>query len=285
MTIPAGTITVTGTVSLKNGVAIKGAGVDQTILSMPNQTSATALLLGSGVSGVSVSDMTLTSPAVSGYVLALWLTNGYSNVDIERVKVTNCMYALKADTRGSNLIVRDFTALACGQSYVSNLTGGLFERLDLEMLTTSWTSAFSTHALYLEGGNHGLTFNSVKARGGSGWTVQLYTETGPSDEIVFNGLDATGYPVYVGIDFSNVTIQNAVVVGKSGEGCFSLNYCDHVTIDGFTASGGDSLVKAEYGAPSNVTLRNGTYQGSRMVTGTITNLVTQNVSFGSTPTT
>ncbi len=273
VTVPAGTFTCSSTITLKNGVSLQGAGVDQTVLYMPSKSTDTGFLVGKGVSNVAVRDLTLTSPAASGYVYALWFSR-YSGVTIERVKVTNCMYALKADTQGTNLTVRDFTCLACGMNYISNLTTGLFERLDLEVLTNQVTSSTS-HALYLEGNNHGLVFNTVKARGGSGWTVQLYQESTDSDSVTFNGLDVTGWPIVISYGFSNVTINNLTAVAQSGP-VIEFYGGSNVSVTGFTASGGSSLTGWEYNQPSGVTFANGTYTGSAL--GSIPGAAWTNVS-------
>jgi hypothetical protein len=289
--IPAGTYTFSSQVVLKSGVTIQGAGVDQTILTMPARSSQTNLLAAVNVSNVSVKDLTLASPAATGKVLAIHLS-GYSGVTIERVSVTGCEYALKADTAGSNLTVRDFTARACGQVYISNLTGGLFENLDIEVVTQPlYDVDFS--ALYLCAGNHDLTFNNFRARGGSGWTVQLWSDYGPSqasDNIEFNGLDVAGWgPLALGYDFSNVRVYDAVLGGGSERPCVRLYGLSDVVIDGFSGSGGTQLLQCWAGATNyNVTLRNGNYTGSRLVdqaNGTISNLAIGNVTQGATPTT
>jgi hypothetical protein len=169
VSVPAGTYTFSSQVALKSGVTLQGAGVGQTILTMPAKSSQTNLLALTNVNNVSIRDLTLSSPAATGKVLALHLSN-YSNVTIERVNVSGCEYALKADTAGSNLTVRDFKARACGQAYISNLTGGLFENLDIEVVT-QYLYSVDFSALYLCAGNHDLTFNNFRARGGSGWTM------------------------------------------------------------------------------------------------------------------
>jgi hypothetical protein len=192
-------------------------------------------------------------------VFAIWIWN-YSNVTVERVKITNCMYWLKADTGGSNLTLRDITVRNCGQGYISNLTGGTFANLDLEVVTQKLTSN-TFHALYLEGNNHGLTFTNTRAIGGSGWTIQLYEETAPSDNITFNGLNVVGlYPVMVDTRFSNITIRNMTATATGAEAVVKV-YGTNVLVDGFTASGGTQLVQS---SSSSVTFRNGTYQGPKL---------------------
>ena len=290
VSIPAGTIAITGPIDLKSGVTLRGAGIDQTILMMPPKTTPTSLLQGIGVSNVGIFDLTLTSPAAADYVFALQLST-YSNVDVERVKVTNCMYALKADTRGANLTVRDFTAQACGQLYVANLTGGLFERLDLEMVTQQLAGGAygSFHCLYLCNSNHNLRFNDVKAIGGESFAVQCWSDydwTYPSGDIVFNGLVVSNtHAVVIGTGYDGVTIDNLnAVATDAGLALVQLEAPRNVTIEGFTASGGSALVGTYDSQPDraqNITFRNGTYNGPQLQYGNkIDNLVMDNVSTG-----
>ena len=279
VTIPAGTYTLTRQVDLKSGVTIQGAP-GRTILTMPAQSTATNLLYGNEVSGVAIRDLTLSCPAATGQVLALHFSR-YANVTIERVKVTGCQYALKADTQGSNLVVRDFSARACGQIYISNLTGGLFKHLDLQMVTQKLT-AVAFHCLYVAANNHSLRFNNVRAVGGSGFAVQCWMDSGsPSTDIVFDGLTVThDWALVIGSGFDGVTIYdlNASVTDNS-EGVVNLESPRNVIVDGFTASGGHAFLTTYAGAdPENVTIRDGTYAGTILVqpNATISGLVIDN---------
>jgi hypothetical protein len=286
--IPAGTYYFDSQVTLKNGVTLQGAGVSQTILTMLAKSTQTNLLALADVSDVNIRDLSLSSPAATGKVLALHLSN-YSNVTIERVYVTGCEYALKADTAGSNLIIRDFKARACGQAYISNLTGGLFENLDIEVVT-QYLYSVDFSALYLCAGNHDLTFNNFRARGGSGWTIQLWSDYGPtqaSDNIEFNGLDVAGWgPLALGYDFSNVRIYNAVFGGGTERSCVRLYGLSDVLVDGFSATGGTQFMQCWAGATNyNVTLKSGKYSGTQLLdqtSGSISNLVISNVAQGAT---
>ena len=287
VTIPAGTFTLASQAVLKSGIALQGAGVDQTVLAMPAQSTQTNLLAGVNVSDVGIRDLTLSSPAASGKVLAIHLS-GYSSVTIERVHVTGCEYALKADTEGSDLTVRDFTARACGQVYISDLTGGLFERLDVEVVTEPlYDVDFS--ALYLCADNHDLKFIDFRARGGSGWTIQLWSDYGSdqaSDNIEFDGLDVAGWgPLALGYDFSDVRVYNAAFGGGTERPCIRLYGLSDVLIDGFSGSGGTQLLQCWGGTNNNVTITNGSYTGSTLVdqtNGSINNLVIGNVNQGVT---
>ncbi len=284
--IPAGTYLIAHPLLLRSNITITGDGIGETILYMPGEKDGASMLrTGSGVemSHTTISDMTLRADLPERHVFAISLSN-YSDVTIERVRVENCHYALKADTKGSNLVVRDFTARDCGQIYISHLTDGEFDDLDLEMVRYHVESN-ALHALYLEGGNHHLRFSNVRAVGGSGWTVQLYTGSIASDDIVFDGLDVTGRPIVISDGFSDVTMREvkAVVDGSSGgdeSAVVWLAGAADVLIEDFTASGGPGLVQVT-GSLANIVLRDGTYAGPRLVVGKnlpVAGLAFENVS-------
>ncbi|MBN1461174.1 MAG: hypothetical protein JXA57_16725 [Armatimonadetes bacterium] len=288
--VPAGTHTVPYSVSLKSGVSLQGAGIDETVLYMPAQPVQNQLLYGKNVSDVAIRDLTVTSSAATGLVMGIHLTR-YEHVVVERVKVTNCDYALKADTQGADLTVRDFTARACGQLYVSNLHTGIFEDLDLEMVTEKY-AAVPYHAIYLCANNHHLRFDNTRARGGDSWTVQLWTdytdEQHASDDIVFNGLDVADNAVVIGHNFRDVTLNDLTVAAVSTRPCIMLGSPTNVTVDGFSASGGPAFLATFDGDTADtVALRNGTYSGSKLIASyaDVTNLVVDNVSLGVTATT
>ncbi len=275
--LAAGTYSVDTRIDLKSGVNVQGAGVDETVLSMPAESYPTGLLTGQGVEEVAIRDLTIRSPAARGSVFALWFSS-YSDVTIERVKVLNCTYALKADTQGTGLVVRDLTARACGQIYISNLNGGLFERLDLEMVSERFNDSAS-HALYVAANNHHLVFNTVRAVGGSGWTVQLYHSGSPSTDISFDGLTVSGrLAVVVGEGFGNVSFKNVTATATTGDAPVFDISDGPLSVDGFVASGGAALVGGE--TSKAVTFRNGTYSGPRPIAdpASLPNLVLENVN-------
>ncbi len=292
--IPAGTYTFTSQVALKDGVSLRGAGIDKTVLYMPAQVEYTNLLRGDNVSNLSISDLTLASSAAADKVFAMRISN-YSNVTIERVKVKNAMHVLKADTQGTNLTVTDLTAEACGQLYVSNLTNGVFTNLNLQMTQTGLDAYW--HAIYVCANNHHLRFTNVVATGSKGWTVQLWSDYGwsqPSDDIVFDGLYTDGKPLAISSGFSNVTFRNLTAVSTvAGYDCILV--CDpyNLTIDGFNGSGSSNFLNRYTGYTTrDVSLKNGSYAGKVLVSeegNWISNLTVQNVNLGTsgstTPTT
>jgi hypothetical protein len=261
--VPAGTITVSSPVWLKSGITIKGAGVGQTVLYAPGNRDGGAIM-GSptSLSNVTISDMTMRSDSPEMGCFGIWISN-YANVTIARVTMEGCFYALKADTKGSNLTVRDFTARECGQIYISRLTGGRFYNLDLEMVTRKLAS-YTMHAIYLEGGSSDLQFYSTRAVGGSGWTVQLYQETTSTSGVLFDGLTVQGRgPMCVCSGFSNVTVRNLTATSTEAEVVW-IPGGTNVTVDGFTASGPSSLVTS---TGSGNVFRNGTYRGPNLGSG------------------
>ncbi len=145
---PRGRVRRRAPLVLKDGVTIRGEGVNKTILTMSAQSQPTALIGGDGVIGATISDLTLSSPSPRGNVFGIWISN-YVGITVERVRAQGCTYGLKADTRGEDLNVRDFVARGCGQNYISNLQGGTFENLDLEAVTERLASDMTFHTLYL----------------------------------------------------------------------------------------------------------------------------------------
>ncbi len=272
VTVPAGTYACNSTINLKSGVTIQGAGASSTILTMPASSGVKELMIGAGISNVAIRDIGFQFASAGAMIIPLHIWN-YSSVTLERIRVANAYYALKADTKGSNLTVRDLTVTGTAQPiYISNLTGGLFENLNLQALTTATSGFFSPHALYIERNNHSLQFNSIQLAGGIGFTLQLYTDAGwssPSSGISFNGLSLAGtYGIVVGsgyedIGFSNVTAS----ASSSGESLFTLYDPHTVTISAFQASGGASLLTSRGGSTTcrDISFHGGTYSGSRLL--------------------
>jgi hypothetical protein len=278
--IPAGTYAITVPVVLKSGVSLQGAGVDKTVLTMPAQSAATNLLEGVGVSGVAIQDLTIRCAATSDNVYAIQLSN-YTNCTVERVKTVNCRTGIKIDTQGSGFTLRDWTSVGDFLSiYVSNLTGGLFERLDLR----------PTHmGVYVACNNHRLRFDGVSIASCNSWNIQLWYDSGwadPSSDITLANLTLTGDGcLVIGRGYSNILVTGLNVKATgSGYECVRIHDPRYLTFEGFTASGGPyflgqsddpALPPAEH-----VTLRNGTYSGSVLVSPEVkvTNLVIENVN-------
>ena len=259
VTIPEGEYVISAPLVLKDGVTIRGEGVNKTILTMSAQSQPTALIGGDGVIGATISDLTLSSPSPRGNVFGIWISN-YVGITVERVRAQGCTYGLKADTRGEDLNVRDFVARGCGQNYISNLQGGTFENLDLEAVTERLASDMTFHTLYLGTNNQRLLFKNLRAVGGSGWTLHMYCPGElPSDAIVFDGLRVEGQWAVVMVNFTNVTLTDVDASATMNDHPVFEMSGGPISVDGFRASGGSSLVGVS--APEGVSLRNGTYVG------------------------
>ena len=264
--VPAGTITISSPVMLKSNITIKGAGVGQTVLYGAGYRDGGAIMgHPTGVSNITISDMTMRSDSPEMDCFGIWLSN-HSNVTIERVRMEGMFYALKADTKGSNLTIRDFTVRDSAQIYISRLTKGRFYNLDVETVERRISGRGTMHSIYLEGGSSDLEFYNTRAVGGSGWTVQLYQETTGTSGVLFDGFTVLGrYPVFVGQGFSNITMRNvSATATTTGDPVFWLYGSNKVLVEEFAASGGSRLVTA---SGSNVVFRNGTYQGTKLGSG------------------
>ena len=255
-------------VVLKSGVTLQGAGIGQTILTMPaksSQTNLLALIEREQCEHQRPHDLRVRQPPAR--CLALHLSN-YSNVTIERVYVTGCEYALKADTCRLQPHRAGLQGSRLADRCTSPTSPGGCSRTSTSRLSQQYLYSVDFSALYLCAGNHDLTFNNFRARGGSGWTIQLWSDYGPteaSDNIEFNGLDVAGWgPLALGYDFSDVRIYNAVFGGGTERSCIRLYGLSDVLVDGFSATGGTQLVQCWAGATNyNVTLKNGTYSGTQ----------------------
>ena len=292
VTIPAGTYSYTSSISLKSGVTIQGAGAGSTILSMPGQSGINDLLRGSGVSNVTIRDIGFQFSSANDQVIAIHLSN-HSNAVLERISVANAYYALKADTSGSNLTIRNFTATGNAQPiYISNLNGGVFDQLNLNALTVAATGFTSPHALYLERNNHSLQFTSTTLSGGVGFTLQMYTDAGwssPSSGITFNGLNVTGNnTIVIGSGYEDVTLNSLTANATStGEPIVTLYDPHTINITNFALYGGGALVGSRGGSTvaRDIYFTTGSYNKSTIISpdsATIQNLV---VNFGSPTTT
>jgi Periplasmic copper-binding protein (NosD) len=284
--IPAGTFTFTSQIVLKSGVALQGAGVDQTILVMPARSVATNLLVGVNISNAAVRDLTIDGSVSTGLVYGIHIWND-TNVTVERVKTVNCSNGIKLDTQGTGFTLRDFTSRGDDLPlYVSNHTDSVFQRFDLADSTS--------HCMYVAANNHNLVFDDVKIVNPGKWGIQLWYDAGwetPSDNITLSDFDIQGRAALViGRGYTNVTVSGLKITSTEYE-CVRLYDPHDVLIEDFTCAGGPCMLgTADSAAVPNaerVTLRNGTYSGTVLCEANIkiTDLTIENVSTGATTTT
>jgi len=206
-------------------------------------TSGTTAIYGSGINGATLTDLTFET---SHYGLRIG-----------------------SGLQSTNIVADGLTFRHLAEPILlANVSDSTFTNLDIQadkFPTNKW------HGIYLERGNHNLTFKNVKISGGSGYCLQLYYSGGGSDNILFDGLtlDATTgrYPLIIQ-GYSHVVFRNLTIIGAPGSDGPLIRFygdSDDVTFDGFTASGGTALVSWSYSAPTNVTFRNGTYAGPVLI--------------------
>lgn len=263
--LPVGMIRVGLPVQLKSDITIRGAGIGRTVLYAPGERDGGAVIgTPTGISNVTISDMTMRSDGPQYHSFGIWVAR-YSNLTIENVRMEGHFYALKADTQGSNLTLRNFVARNCGQVYISRLTKGTFYDMDIECVTQKLAS-YTMHSLYLEGGSSDLRFYNCRFVGGSGWTVQLYQETTGTSGVLFDGLEVSGMvPIFIGRGFSDVTMRNVSATSSlSSEPVFWIPGASNVLVEEFEGYGGSQLVNA---SGSNIVFRNGIYHGPKLGSG------------------
>ncbi len=276
--LPAGTYAISAPLGLKSRVSLQGAGVDQTVLTMPAQTSRQYMLYAENVSDLTLSDLTLRAGGYRDNVSGLSLP-GAQNCKAINLHFEGLVYGMKLGSGSvasgweiSDIVIRDTEM----PMYVSYVHDSSFTRLDLQAVHLATTG---DHAMYLERENRRLTFNDCALYGGSGYCLQLYLETGSSSDISFNNLllDATTgrYPLMIGAGFSDVSFTNSTFVAGSDSGVIRFYGGSNVAFDGFAAYGGTVLALVA-GSVDNVVLRNGNYTGSDLGSGVTFENVTAN---------
>ncbi|OGH08118.1 MAG: hypothetical protein A2W22_01525 [Candidatus Levybacteria bacterium RBG_16_35_11] len=216
--------------------------------------------------------------------------SGLTNVTLSGDTFMNTHYGLKIGTgpQSSNINADGLTFRHLAEPlFLANVSNSAFSNIDIQADkydTNQW------HGIYLERGNHNLTFRNVKITGGSGYSLQLYYSTpGTSDTLLFENLtlDATTgrYPLVIQ-SYDHVIFRNVTIIGGPAGGALIRFYggSDDIVFDGFTARGGDKLVTWSNNQPTNVTFKNGTYYGTQL-SDKMSAFTFENVTLGSsTPT-
>ena len=208
--------------------------------------------------------------------------SGLDGNTIQDVRFENLDYGLKigAGAQSRGLRIDDVIATNNTQAiFVANLSDSRFSNLDLQSYyVPDAQSGNKNHVIYLERGNHNLTFENVTLSGGSGQTLQMYcynNRNEPSDHITFKGLtieNANHGPIVISGGYSHVTIKNLKATATGDEFPVIQLYGDatDITIDGFECWGGQALLGTADGPSArarNVVLKNGIYHGSSLVYG------------------
>ena len=284
VTVPAGTWNVPARINLTKSISIVGT---------PGQSILTAsfddpILVAYNTSGVTFSGLTLRGPGASSGDSTGIQFYAPTNVTIRDINCSALHYGLKfgSGTQGSGVNADTLTLHDCAEPLeIANLSDSSFSNVDIQapnLNTNQW------HGIYLERSLHNIAFRNLSIIGGSGYCLQLYTESGASDHLSFENvtLDATDgrFPLVIW-GYSSVTFTNLNMVNVRSDGpCVRLHgSASNVTIDGFSASGGYSLAAPYTGqTPQAVVLRNGAYDGQTLGSGATFENVTVG---GTTPTT
>ena len=137
------------------------------------------------------------------------------------------------------------------------------------------------HCIYMERGNKRLTGRNWNLRHGADYCLHFYdgtfsgTYTSEDIDLEHITLDATGgghYPLCI-IGYRRVTIRDLTMIGTADGPCIMLKDCQDVLIEDFAAQGGYSLVYS-HGGVSGVTIRNGSYPGTKPLISGVTSGVT-----------
>lgn len=182
-----------------------------------------------------------------------------------------CGAKIGSGSQSRNLLFEDVQSRGCfGAFFFANVSDSTFRNLDLECVyIPNAQSGYKNHVIYLERGNHNLSFYDVKSTGGSSWPIHLYnyeTTSQPSTDILFDGLevDCQVGAIVISEGYQRVTIKNLKATSGGGFPVIQLyGAAKDIVIDGFECWGGSALVGLASGkaAPVNVTLRNGIYHG------------------------
>ncbi len=140
VTFPAGTFRVESTLYLKSNVTVSGVA-GQTVLSMPAKSSATALFYGSGLSNVTLQNLTLRSTGPQSWVYGI-STSGMQASTLRNLRFEDLQFGMKLG--GGNLstgwLVEDIVARHTrAPLYLGDVHDSTFRRLDLEGAGTDAT--------------------------------------------------------------------------------------------------------------------------------------------------
>ena len=272
--LPAGTFRVNSTVYLKSGITITGAGPGQTILYMPRQSSPTAILLGSGTSGVTVTGLTLCgSGAFTGNEYGISMA-GAEDCTLSDLHLDDLRFGIKlgAGNMSSGWTVSDIVARDCRVAlFLASCRNSTFTRLDLH--GEYQPNNVHDHTVYIERDVTHCTFTNCTFSGGAGWALQFWGgENGATHHLTFNNttVDATegGYPIVVGGGFSDIALNSTTIYARSNttEGDVIRFYGgQNIIFDGFTVTGGRTLALiGPRAAVSGVVFKNGTFDGLRL---------------------
>ena len=221
------------------------------------------------------SDAAVSGSGVNGATISNLSSDGYSYL----VKIGS-------GAQSYNINAKDLTCTANSQGiFLANVSNSTFTNLNLNAQNPAWGG--KPHAIYIERGNHDLTFTNVMvtaSQAPAGQAIHLYADTissDPTDNITFDGL-TVGSPtqpvraIIVANGYSHITFRNLTAYSVTDDPVIAVyGGADSITVDGFECWGGSALVAQTGGSGSatNIVVENGTYHGSTLSSGVT---VTQN---------
>jgi len=264
--IPAGIFRLTDTLKITREVSVVGTAGESIFFATHGDT----ILIAHDPRGITLSGLTFRGLGVSSDTEGLAL-RGAVDVTMKDLAFEDMRCGLfLTGSPGSGLALNGLKAERCVEPFfVSNVSNSAFANIDIQ---AARLDSNQYHGMYLERSLHNLTFRNVRITGGSGYCLQLYTESGASDHLTFDDvtLDATigRYPLVIW-GFSNVTFHDVRLLMTRTDGpCVRLGMATDVAFSGFTAQGGSALVAPYAGChPRNVVFRDGSYQGPELGTG------------------
>ncbi len=290
VTFPAGTFRVESALYLKSNVTVSGVA-GQTVLSMPAKSSATALFYGSGLSNVTLQNLTLRSTGPQSWVYGI-STSGMQASTLRNLRFEDLQFGMKLG--GGNLstgwLVEDIVARHTrAPLYLGDVHDSTFRRLDLEGAGTdaaypSTTASTSTRTC--------RTLRSRTSRltkpSGYAFHIDPNNGTAPTTRLVFRRVLAdaswSGSPMVIaGSLATGIQIYDLTAIGANryDQAILMLDRPTNILVDGFQAKGNNYLVRQFGGSSANgVTFRNGNFNGARLDYGSpaTQNLVFQSVT-------
>jgi len=213
--------------------------------------------------------------------------HGINGATLRNLRFENAMCGMKIGTgnQSYNLNADGITAVGnFGAMFLANVSNSTFKNMNLDCYyAPNAPSGQKNHVIYLERGNHNLTFLNVKSVGGSNWPIHLYnyeSQSQPSDNILFDGLDVDCQvgAIIISEGWSKVTMRNVKARAGNGWPVFrAYGAARDVVIENFEAWGPGPLVDKASGLanPVNWIFRNGVYHGPSL--GSVPGVTFENV--------
>ena len=309
VTVPAGTFTVTSTLTPKSGITIQGSGADTVIYRPDPHSGDPTIITIMDKSNITIKNLTLASndSGVTSTMRGMEL-GGATNITIDGVMLRGLSNGIVASDNGdkdnSNLTITRCSSVDVYQPmFIRTTHNSTFSYLDLHAMedgtqVKSWTPP---HHIYICNNSDNLTFDHVTLRGGVDYCIQVYP--GPNiTDVSFTNLVMDNVrlgPIIWGEDgaISNITFDGVTAwssryyhpSGAARQWFRISGGASNVVVRNFAITADGNSYLANYnGTGAGCVLENGTITGSNLpsgikVSGTAPTVV--NVKVNDTPTT